>query len=254
MIRNIFTAITAIFIILLLKACANIQAPQGGPKDEKSPKVVKSHPKPNSLGFKSNTMIFEFDENIKENNFMEQLIISPTINSEYTYKVRGKKLTITFNEPFEENTTYTLNFRNAIQDITESNAPKNLSIAFSTGNILDTLTISGKLTDLLTNKPLTNISVALYKSEDTLDITNSKPLYFAKSENDQYKITNIKKGTYDLFALEDLSNNLKYDSKEKNRIQNKNSDRFQYYKFRCLSNQGRYHSTRDNINLNHKRK
>jgi uncharacterized protein (DUF2141 family) len=215
MIRNIFTGITAIFIILLLKACANIQAPQGGPKDDKSPKVVKSHPKPNSLGFKSNTMIFEFDENIKENNFMEQLIISPTINSEYTYKIRGKKLTITFNEPFEENTTYTLNFRNAIQDITESNAPKNLSIAFSTGNILDTLTISGKLTDLLTNKPLTNISVALYKSEDTLDITNSKPLYFAKSENDQYKITNIKKGTYDLFALEDLNNNLKYDSKEK---------------------------------------
>ncbi|GAL84440.1 hypothetical protein MYP_1668 [Sporocytophaga myxococcoides] len=215
MIKNIFTGITAIFLIIFLKACANIQAPQGGAKDIKPPKVVKSHPKPNSLGFKSKTMIFEFDENIKENNFMEQLIISPTINSEYTYKIRGKKLTITFNKPFEENTTYTINFRNAIQDITESNPPKNLSIAFSTGAKLDTLTISGKLTDLLTNKPLTNISVALYKSDDTLNITNSKPLYFTKSETDQYKITNIKKGTYDLYALEDLSNNLKYDSKEK---------------------------------------
>ncbi|WP_028979087.1 Ig-like domain-containing protein [Sporocytophaga myxococcoides] len=215
MIRHIFTAITAIFIIIFLKACANIQAPQGGPKDAKPPKVVKSYPKPNSLDFKSNTMTFEFDEEIKENNFMEQLIISPTIKSEYTYKIRGKKLSITFNKPFEENTTYTLNFRNAIQDITENNAPKNFSIAFSTGPILDTLTISGKVTDLLTNKPLSNISVALYKSNDTLNISNSKPLYFAKSENDQYKITNIKKGAYDLYALEDLSNNLKYDSKEK---------------------------------------
>ncbi len=59
MIRHIFTAITAIFIIIFLKACANIQAPQGGPKDAKPPKVVKSYPKPNSIDFIRSSM---FDE------------------------------------------------------------------------------------------------------------------------------------------------------------------------------------------------
>jgi len=215
MIRNILSVAIGTFILIFLKSCANIQAPHGGPKDEDPPKMVRSHPKPNSLGFKSNTMVFEFNEDIKENNFIEQLIISPTINSEYTYKIRGKKLTITFNEPFEENTTYTLNFRNAIQDITESNAPKNLTIAFSTGPVLDSLMVTGKVTDLLTNNPMSNVSVALYKSDDTLNISNSKPIYYAKSENDQFRISNIKKGTYNLYALEDQNNNLKHDPKEK---------------------------------------
>ncbi|WMJ71991.1 Ig-like domain-containing protein [Cytophagaceae bacterium ABcell3] len=215
--RNIKVAICTI-VYLILYGCANVQPPTGGPVDETPPKIVQQTPQQNEINFREQHMEIVFDEAINLQNIQNNLMITPLTEIEYEAHVRRNVLTLDFEEPFEENTTYTFNFREAIRDVTENNVAENLQFAFSTGPYLDSIIVEGTVKDLLTNQPLPDINVSLYHAGDTNDITNSRPVYLSKTDNNgRYRITNIKNGHYDIYALEDESNNMLYE-KESERI------------------------------------
>lgn len=206
---NILKFFCLVLLSLLLYRCANQTQPTGGPKDEEPPVLESSKPAQAELNVETRQVELTFNEAIKLNSFKEQLIITPRIDAEYTPRFRKNKVIIDFEDPLSDSTTYTFNFREAIQDLTEGNAPENLKLAFSTGHYLDSMSINGMIHHILTNEPGSDITVALYTIDDTLDIFTGPPLYFTRTDEEGfYSFENIKVDQYRIYAFADANKNL----------------------------------------------
>lgn len=205
----------------LLGACSNQMPPSGGPKDSLRPVLRRSIPRHQSNNYNGQTVILEFDEWVKEKNLRQELLITPP-GTKFTHQIKRTQVEIRFEEPLRENTTYSLNFRNSIVDITEGNIAlsdtvrlRPLKIAFSTGPVIDSAHISGQVRRRLSNDTLSNVVVALYRTDDTLRVDKHKPYYFTLSEKTgRFELENLRLGNYQLFAFQDQNNNLIYDEKE----------------------------------------
>lgn len=198
------------FICLLFAAsCARQTSPTGGPKDTIPPVLIKAIPENESINFRAKEIELLFTETVNLNNPKEQLIITPTIGKEYKIIARKNAVKIEFEEPLRDSTTYTFNFRDAVQDITERNPVRNLSLAYSTGDYIDSLSIEGEVHDLLKAKELKDITVALHPENDTFNIFLHPANYFTKTdEQGRFKISHLKPGNYFVYAFEDKNRNL----------------------------------------------
>ncbi len=204
------------YIILLsamLCQCARIGQPSGGPKDIDAPQLLQSIPENGQKNFNGKNIELVFDEYIKLKDAKEEIVISPSPGEKTKFIVKKNKLIITPENDWKENTTYNIAFRDGIQDLNESNPADNLHLAFSTGPTIDSLQISGYVTEAFKEKNPEKITVALYES-DTFNIFNHKPVYFTKtSKSGNFTIQNLKSGTYYIYAFDDKSKNLKIESK-----------------------------------------
>ena len=210
---KLLAALSLFPIAVFVCGCANQTQPTGGPKDEDPPVLLSSLPENGALNFKNQTIELQFNEMIKESDLQSQLIITPSVKGKYKSRITRNRLQITFDQPFTDSTTYTLNFRESIQDVTESNPAKNLVLVFSTGSFLDSLGISGNVLSLLTNKPAVDFTVAIYSAKDTLNIFNSAPLYATQTTaNGDYQFLNIRSDTYTIYTWLDKNNDLKCQS------------------------------------------
>ncbi|MCX6232367.1 MAG: Ig-like domain-containing protein [Bacteroidetes bacterium] len=200
------------FILLVLVSCANIISPNGGPKDITPPKLIKSEPPNYSLHFNKNKIELVFNEFIVLKDIKNQMIISPPFNEMPEIKLKGKTMVIELDEKLKENTTYTLYFGNAITDLTEGNAIPAFEYVFSTGNIVDSMTITGRVVDAFNLKPEKDFFVMLYDSYDDSIPYKEKPYYLAKtSETGYYAFNNLRNMPYKIFVLKDENNNYKFD-------------------------------------------
>ncbi|MBU2914655.1 Ig-like domain-containing protein [Reichenbachiella agariperforans] len=204
-----------ILIAIFVYACANQGTPSGGPRDTIPPLLLESNPTDKTINFDGKEFSFEFNERINADKLKQKLIITPFTENPYKFKVKKNDLYIEFEEKFEDNTTYTFNFADGVVDVTEKNPVENFSIAFSTGPFLDSISISGRITNLYTNKNIDKATIAVYSIKDTLDILTGKPRYFAQTDTSgTYRIENIKNGYYKIYAFEDANNNLKCEPDE----------------------------------------
>jgi uncharacterized protein (DUF2141 family) len=200
------------FLALLL-GCAKQTTPTGGPKDSEPPELLRSTPSNRQTGFKRNEIDLVFNEYVQINNAREQVIIVPTVGKKFEVTARRNKVTLKFNSELLDSTTYTINFREAIQDLTEKNASKNLTLAFSTGAYIDSLSVSGSVRDLLKDIPVENYTVALVPLSDTFNIFAHMPKYFFLTDKQgNFTIENLKKGDYRIYAFNDKNKNLRVDS------------------------------------------
>jgi uncharacterized protein (DUF2141 family) len=202
-----------ILFIIVCFGCASQTTPTGGPKDETPPKLISTSPKPETTNFNDNTIELNFDELIQLEKPKEQIIISPLIK-EVEYSYRKNKVFLKFNEKLKDSTTYTINFRDAIKDLTEKNPAQDVKLAFSTGPIIDTLTISGLVFDLLQGKTIDNVTIALQPASDTFNMFKHKARIITKSnaKTGEFIFTNIKSGNYLIYAFTDKNNNLLVES------------------------------------------
>lgn len=209
-----FRLLVIISIIELLSySCANPISPTGGPKDTIPPTLLESSPMDQQLNFSGQSITLTFDEIINTDKLKQNLIITPTTEVEYKTLPKKYRVTLQFEQPFNDSTTYTFNFFDGITDITEKNPVQNLIIAFSTGNYIDSLKLSGQVTDLLTGDLQEKITVGLYAISDTLDFEINKPTYFsATNEEGLFFLQNIKASKYRLFAFGDENRNLTFDA------------------------------------------
>ncbi len=208
----IFSLFLTIVIALLLNSCANIVSPSGGPKDEEAPKPLTSIPANYSKRFNHKKIEITFNEFIVLKDIASQLIVSPPFEENPEIKVKGKTLVVDLKENLKENTTYTLFFGDAITDLTEGNPVSSYEFVFTTGDFLDSLTISGRVKDAFTQNPEKDVFVVLYdKNYDSIPY-KEKPYYISKTkENGSYTLRNLRNIPYKIFALKDLNNNLKFD-------------------------------------------
>lgn len=202
------------FLPLLLHSCAQIIAPTGGQVDKTSPELTLSIPESKTRNYVGKEFILRFSELIDVSTLNTELVIVPDPGSPYETKVKNNEVSIKFDKPLAENTTYTFNFRNGIKDLTEKNPAKNLKLVISTGPDLDSLQLQGKIIDLFTKQPTLDVTVGLYPY-DTLALNKKKPLYFVKTDSSgNYQFENLKSDAYFLMAFTDKNNNLRYDQKE----------------------------------------
>ena len=200
-------------LIFIVWACANPIPPTGGPKDLDPPVLIQTVPENKTLNFQGSEIELIFDEYIKEENLLTQLMITPNIKGNYNYKVNRNRIVLSFTEPFDSTTTYTLNFREGIKDITEGNVPPNLKFVFSTGDFLDSASVRGIVRSLLSKKPLDEVTLSLYQYPDTITIFDGPPRYSTQTnEEGLFVIENIKNGTYTMFSLDDKNRNLTLES------------------------------------------
>ncbi len=206
-------SILFLFTALTIFACARISSPSGGPTDEIPPTLLMSVPDSAQTNYSGNTVLLEFDEWVKTNNIETNLIITPSIQAGFKTKVNKRSVLLTFQEPFADSTTYTINFGNTVQDITNKNVPPNLRLSFSTGPFIDSLEISGTVLDLYTQDPKQGTLVSLYALTDSLDITTGSASYFTKTDTaGRYNLTNLPSNDYLIYAVVDQNDNLKADT------------------------------------------
>ena len=194
-------------LVLFNYSCARIIAPAGGPKDITPPKLIRASPTQGSTGFKGKVIRLVFDKEIEVRDVYNKLVVTPRLRKldkhpGYTYSVRGKTLKLTLHVPLEEETTYTFNCNDAIQDITEGNIAAEPVLTFSTGDYVDAMYVTGKVSHLMTQLPAAQALVALYKADNEhLNILNSPPDYFTRTDREgRFKLDHIKKGQYYMYA------------------------------------------------------
>lgn len=210
--RLVFTICCLILLDLLLQQCANPASPTGGPKDTIPPTLTESYPINGTTNFQEQEIILEFSEYVNADKLKQKLIITPKTDVNYKSIVRKNKLIIRFDEPFEDSTTFNLNFSDAVTDITEKNPAVNLSLAFSTGSYIDSMSIRGTIIDLFEQEPVKGYTVGLYPFSDTLDYFKQFPVYFTTTnDSGNFKINYIKTGNYKVLAFEDDNNNVLFD-------------------------------------------
>ncbi len=210
--QNRLIKFSAIIITLFLYSCANMVPPSGGPKDTTPPKPVKMTPPPYTKNFKEKVITIKFNEYIVLKNISDNLIVSPPSEEKPKVKLNGKQLKIILPDSLLPNTTYILNFGNAIADFTEGNVLHDFKYIFSTGNQIDSLKISGNVADAFSLKPEKSIKVLLYPAGDDSAFYNGLPRYVTTTDkNGNFEFTNLKAGTYTIYALDDKNKNYRYD-------------------------------------------
>lgn len=198
--------------ILLLFGCAQQVAPTGGPKDVTPPEVLEEIPANLSTEFTGNAIEIKFDEFIQIKSAAEQVVISPPMLRAPSFQLKRKSLIVKFEQDLAENTTYTINFGEAIVDNNEGNILQNYTYVFSTGSMLDSMQVKGKLTDVLTGEPEQAALVMLYKTDSDSLPLDTIPDYFTRTdESGQYHIKNVADQPYKIFALKDENANYKFD-------------------------------------------
>lgn len=217
----LFRFLSIITLVLALGSCANRGTPSGGEKDEDPPVIIKAEPENFSTNFNAEEIRIYFDEYIKINDLRKQLIISPPMDTDPDIMPMGgasKYISIKINDTLAANTTYAFNFGESIVDNNEGNPYPYYRYVFSTGETIDSLSVTGYVEDALLEKPETFISVMLYEVDSTYSdsiVYKEKPRYITNTLDSvtTFSIDNIKAGTYKLIALKDKNGNYKFDQK-----------------------------------------
>jgi len=208
--------ILTVITIVLAYSCANrAQGPTGGPKDTTPPKVSKSIPNNGALNFNKKTVQIDFDEQISLEKISENVIISPPQIKVPEVKSIGKRIMVEFSDDLKENTTYSINFGNAIADLNEKNILKNYQFAYSTGNEIDTLQISGTVINAEDLNPISGVYVGVYLENNDSAFFKKPFLRIGRTDNKgKFSISNLKKGTYKIYALGDTNQDFFYQPSE----------------------------------------
>ncbi len=212
--RPIPKYIAILIVIIGFYACASTGMPDGGPYDETPPKFVRANPEPNAINNKRKKISIEFDEFIKLDKASEKVIVSPPQNETPEVKVSGKRVLVEFFDSLKANTTYTIDFGDAIVDNNEDNPLGNFAYSFSTGESIDTMEISGTVLNAADLEPVKGIQVGIHK--DLNDTAFSKIPFDRISRTDSrghFNIKGIAPGTYRVYALMDGNQNYLFDSK-----------------------------------------
>jgi uncharacterized protein (DUF2141 family) len=219
--RKILGFIFVFIIVLVSYQCAQRGTPTGGPKDIAPPELVRAEPPNMSINFKEQKIRLYFNELVKLKDIQKQLIISPPLKYTPILSPQGnanKYVEITIKDTLAANTTYTLNFGQGIVDNNEENPLPFFTYVFSTGNYIDSLELSGVITDAFNKKADEFVSVMLYKidSSYTDSTVYKKPPNYITNTLDSaiiFKLKNLKEGKYALFALKDIAGNNLFDQK-----------------------------------------
>ncbi|MEO9953317.1 Ig-like domain-containing protein [Nonlabens sp.] len=217
--KHLLNILAVLLIAITLVQCAKKGSPTGGPVDEKPPVILRMYPDNYTRNFKSRFIEIEFDEFVKLNDLQKQLVISPPLETRPTITPQGtpsRKITIEITDTLKDNTTYVFNFGQSIVDNNEGNPYPFFKYVFSTGTVIDSLTLKGKITDALNYEAEEFVNVLLYEvNEEYTDsvVYKEQPRYVLNTLDSltTFTMENLKEGAYKMVALKEENYDLRFD-------------------------------------------
>ena len=198
----------------LLYSCASIGNPSGGPIDEDPPAVVSSNPPQGSINFKGQRVDISFNELVNVKDAFTNVVVSPPQASVPKVLASGRNIIVQWDEDLLPETTYTIDFGSAIEDVNEGNPLGNYSFSFSTGNDIDSLRISGIVLDAATLEPQQGMIVGVHRADAPDSAFRTLRFDRATKTDDRGRFTlrGLKNIAYNVFALGDLNNDYRWDN------------------------------------------
>lgn len=207
-------AVGAVVLTVLMYSCANIGNPDGGAYDETPPKFLKSTPAMGALNNTRKKVTLEFDEYIKLEKASEKVVVSPPQIEMPDIKQNGKHITIDLKDSLKANTTYTIDFSDAIVDNNEGNPLGNFAFTFSTGAEIDTMEVSGTLLEASNLEPVKGMLVGLHSNLTDSAFTKLPLERVARTDSrGHFTIRGIAPGTYHIFGLQDMDQDFAFSQK-----------------------------------------
>lgn len=204
-----------IFLSCLIFSCARMGSPDGGWYDDTPPRVVSSSPAENGISVTQKKIVIDFNEYIKVENAQEKVIISPPQLEQADIRTQGKRIVVELKDSLKENTTYTVDFSDAITDNNEGNPMGSYTFSFSTGGYIDTLEVSGYVLNAEDLEPVKGILVGLYPYDSPDSIFHKEAMMRVSRTNGsgRFSIKGVAPGSYRAFALNDADGDFVYGQK-----------------------------------------
>lgn len=204
-------------LVLILASCASIGTPDGGRYDEEPPKVLYCTPENRSVGANNKKISIWFDEYIKLENANEKVTVSPPQVEAPNIRADGKRVRVDLYDDLLPNTTYTVDFSDAISDNNEGNPLGLYTYSFSTGETIDTMEVSGVVLNAADLEPIKGIMVGVYPADstfaDSLFRTRALPRVGRTNGSGEFTVKGLANGRYRAFALQDMDANYTFSQK-----------------------------------------
>ena len=201
-------------VLLAVASCAKMGQPDGGWYDETPPVIVRTTPEDKGVNVKQKKITIYFDEFIQVDNPTEKVVISPPQIEQAEIQAAGKKIEVELKDTLRENTTYTVDFSDAISDNNEGNPLGNYTYTFSTGDHIDTLEVAGYVLNARDLEPIKGILVGLYDDLSDSAFTKKPMLRVSRTDSrGRFVIKGIAPGSYRIYALQDADNNYVFNQK-----------------------------------------
>ena len=200
--------------LLLLHSCARMGQPDGGWYDETPPKVVGANPDDHATNVHRKHIYINFDEFITIDNPTENVVVSPPQLEAPEIKGQGKRISVERMDSLKPNTTYTIDFSNAISDNNEGNPLGNYTYSFSTGDHIDTLEVAGYVLEADNLEPVKGILVGLYSNMEDSAFQKTPMMRVSRTDSrGHFIIRGVAPGSYRIYALKDADGDYRYAQK-----------------------------------------
>lgn len=207
-------AFPVLMLVAVLYSCASIGRPDGGPYDETPPRFISSTPVAGALNNQRTKVSLLFDEFIKLEKATEKVVVSPPQIQQPEIKASGKRIQVNLLDSLKPNTTYTIDFSDAIVDNNEGNPLGNFAFTFSTGAQIDTMEISGTVLDASNLEPIKGILVGLHTNLNDSAFTKLPFERVARTDSrGRFTIRGVAPGTYRIYGLMDADQNFTFNQK-----------------------------------------
>ena len=211
LIRKVLAVVT---VIAALYSCASIGRPDGGPLDETPPRFIGSTPAAGALNNTKTKVSLSFDEFIKLEKANEKVVISPPQVQQPEIKASGKKISVNLLDSLKPNTTYTIDFSDAIVDNNEGNPLGNFAFTFSTGSAIDKMEVSGTLLEASNLEPVKGMLVGMHSNLSDTAFTKLPFDRVARTDSrGHFTIRGVAPGKYRIFGLMDADQNFAFSQK-----------------------------------------
>ncbi|QZE14087.1 Ig-like domain-containing protein [Halosquirtibacter laminarini] len=208
-----YIAFLSIILTWIASSCANVGRPTGGDKDTIPPTVVEMVPNIKETNFKGDEFKVVFNEFVSLTELRQKLVVSPPQKEKPEIKTRGKLFVVTFKDTMLQNTTYTLDFKDAVEDYNEGNKLLNFRTSFSTGKTIDTLRIAGMVRDAKNLMPVDDATIFIYSDLADSAAIKERPNYIAKTNKEGvFIVDGLAAKTYKIYAVSDLNGDGKLDN------------------------------------------
>lgn len=206
---------TCLVALFLVASCASIGTPSGGPRDEDPPRFLTASPPMGATDVNPNKIVLTFDELVTLKDAFSKVVVSPPGSQVPRVSSLGRRVNVEFRDTLLPNTTYTVDFGDAIADNNEGNQLQNFIYTFSTGPTLDSLMISGMVLGASDLAPASGMYVGLHTNLEDSAFTKTRFDRIAKTDNEgRFVIGGLAPGTYRVYALEDKDGDLAWSSPE----------------------------------------
>lgn len=209
-------------VSLLLAACASMGRPEGGPRDTVPPRYVSSKPEPGVINYTNPKIEITFDENVKIEDATNRVVVSPAQRTPATVTALGRKVIVELRDTLLANTTYTIDFSDAVRDLNEGNILDGFATDFSTGPERDSLQISGMVFEARNLEPAQAMLVGAYRIDNLPDTVVADSLIVKRAfdriaktnQLGQFTLRNLKEGKYRVYAVKDNNRDYYWDRSE----------------------------------------